>query len=109
VAATSIRSSLAGGRWTTCAARLEDYVPLPAAADPDELLGDSVAMAKAWRVARQEELGGFTDTEEDRSTFEELWRGFVDARRDLVATLRLEKYEEAKRAAHARRPSPRAV
>jgi hypothetical protein len=65
-------------------------VPLAARFDPDELLADPLAVAKAWRIVRDEGLPYVGD----RSSFEAEWRVFIDLRLDLVETLRAQKARE---------------
>lgn len=69
------------------------YVILDPALDPDELIADPVAAAKAWRVVREERLGDYPDDDRGRARFEDEWRSMLNVRRDLVQTLRLTAYQ----------------
>jgi hypothetical protein len=94
------------------AGEVDEYgrVRLPEGADPDALLADPLALARAWRQILEfddeQRRGGGTLSgypHDGRDAFERDWRIFVDCRRDLVATIKLRAWEAAQDRAARRR------
>jgi hypothetical protein len=85
--------------------RVDDYgyVLLPAGTDLDGLLADEVAPRRAWRQLREHDQriledggqrSGYDTAQHDPvGRFVSEWRAYVDAGRDLVATVKLRAWE----------------
>jgi hypothetical protein len=78
-------------------ADLDDFGRCKLAGDPDALIHDPVALDRAWRLIREEDLGqfgGYTDSPDGKAAFERDWKAALDQRVDLVDTLSVARWRE---------------
>jgi hypothetical protein len=65
--------------------------------DPDAVIHDPVALDRAWRLVREEDLGqygGYSDSPAGKAKFTEDWKAALDQRVDLVDTLAVGRWRE---------------